>query len=175
MPRSLHTRTLQQQRPGKRVRLQAPSNNERPSKRRHPPASSATHEAHTTHFSDTSRIESGSEPGEPPHELDEDDNLNEVIVAIDMRNRDTIGCSYYVAREEKLHLLNDVKYGGVDIVEACEFTRGCPEQISNALLVRTFIEPTVVLVSSRVDESVHEHLDPEERNSNSRDDDSRCL
>ena len=53
-------------------------------------------------------------------ELEEDDSLNEVMMAIDMRNRDTIGCCYYVAREEKLYMLSDVKFGGLDIIDTCK-------------------------------------------------------
>ena len=45
------------------------------------------------------------------------DALNEIVMALDLRNRDTVGCSYYVAREEKLYLMGDVKFGGVEIVE----------------------------------------------------------
>ena len=48
---------------------------------------------------------------------EDNDSLNEVVMALDLRNRDTVGCSYYVAREEKLYLMGDVKFGGVDIVE----------------------------------------------------------
>lgn len=47
-----------------------------------------------------------------------DDTLNEVIMAVDVRSRGTVGCAYYVAREEKLYFMEDVKLGGADIVEA---------------------------------------------------------
>ena len=53
-------------------------------------------------------------------EEEEDDSLNEVMMAIDMRDRDTIGCSYYAAREEKLYVLSDIKYGGLDIIDTCK-------------------------------------------------------
>ena len=56
---------------------------------------------------------------DPFEEPEDDDSLHEAIMAIDMRNRDSIGCSYYVAREEKLYLLNDVSYGGLDIIDTC--------------------------------------------------------
>lgn len=49
----------------------------------------------------------------------EDDSLNEIVLAVDVRNRGTVGCAYYVAREQKLHFMEDMKLGGADIVEAC--------------------------------------------------------
>ena len=39
------------------------------------------------------------------------DALNEIIMAIDMRDRGTLGCAYYIAREEKLFLVEDIKIG----------------------------------------------------------------
>jgi DNA mismatch repair protein MSH5 len=42
-------------------------------------------------------------------------------MAVDLQRRNTIGCSYYVARDEKLYFLEDVQFGGAEIVEACMF------------------------------------------------------
>ena len=53
-------------------------------------------------------------------EREEDDSLHEIIMALDMRNRDTVGCCYYVAREGKLYIMGDVKFGGVPVIESCE-------------------------------------------------------
>ena len=55
-------------------------------------------------------------------EDENDDSLNEVVMAVDVRDRGTVGCAYYIAREEKLLLMEDVKLGGADIVEACMFS-----------------------------------------------------
>ena len=49
----------------------------------------------------------------------DDDSLNEVIMALDMRSRDTVGCCYYVARQETLYLTSDIKYGGIDCIDTC--------------------------------------------------------
>lgn len=38
-------------------------------------------------------------------------------MAVDMRERGTVGCSYYVAAEEKLHFMEDVKLGGIEVVD----------------------------------------------------------
>ena len=48
---------------------------------------------------------------------EENDDANEVVMAIDLRNKDTVGCCYYVAREEKLYFMGDVKFGGMDVID----------------------------------------------------------
>lgn len=50
-------------------------------------------------------------------EREEDDALNEVVMAVDLRERGTVGCCYYVAREEKLYFMEDVKHGGLDVID----------------------------------------------------------
>lgn len=57
------------------------------------------------------------------YEREEGDHLNETIVALDMRNRGTVGCCYYVAREEKLYFMEDAQLGGLGIIDACKSTR----------------------------------------------------
>lgn len=47
-----------------------------------------------------------------------DNSLDQVIMAVDMRDKDNIGCCYYVAKEEKLYMMDDIKYSGIDIVDA---------------------------------------------------------
>lgn len=55
------------------------------------------------------------------HELEDDlDSFNEVIMAVDMKSRGEIGCTYYVAREETLYFMEEVKSGSVDIVDGCK-------------------------------------------------------
>ncbi|KAL8690026.1 MAG: hypothetical protein Q9218_004440, partial [Villophora microphyllina] len=53
-------------------------------------------------------------------EREEDDSLNEVIMAVDLRDRGTVGCAYYVAREEKLFMLDDMRLGGVEVIQTSE-------------------------------------------------------
>lgn len=48
-----------------------------------------------------------------------DDTLSEVIMAIDMTPQKTIGCCYYVAREERLYFMEDIQIGDIDIVDTC--------------------------------------------------------
>lgn len=45
--------------------------------------------------------------------------LDDVVMAVDMTDRHTVGCAYYVAREEKLYFMEDVKLGGADVIENC--------------------------------------------------------
>lgn len=54
-------------------------------------------------------------------EREENDTLNEVIMAVDVKVRGTVGCSYYVAREEKLYFMEDVKLGGLEVVNMCKY------------------------------------------------------
>lgn len=57
----------------------------------------------------------------PLHESEADDDadaLNEVILAVDLRERGTVGCAYYVARDEKLYFMEDARLGGVETIEA---------------------------------------------------------
>jgi len=48
---------------------------------------------------------------------EEADALNEIIMAMDIQDKGTIGCAFYVAREEKLSLMADIKMAGFDIVD----------------------------------------------------------
>ncbi|KAH0536656.1 hypothetical protein FGG08_006482 [Glutinoglossum americanum] len=101
----------------------------------------------------SSRVEGPSisiEDEETVHDREENDHLNETIVAFDMRNRGTVGCCYYVAMEEKLYFMEDVKLGGLDVIDA----------------LKTQTRPTVILLPSRVDESVDAFLDPGKRRGN---------
>lgn len=55
---------------------------------------------------------------EADHE-DDDDVLHETIMAIDVRDRGTIGCCYYVAGEEILYVMQDVKSSELEVVDSC--------------------------------------------------------
>ncbi|KAE8444261.1 hypothetical protein EG329_000761 [Mollisiaceae sp. DMI_Dod_QoI] len=73
---------------------------------------------------------------------EDSDAMNEVILAVDMRDRGTIGCAYYVAREEKLCLMEDIKMAGLDIIDT----------------LKLHAEPTLILISTRSDEKLEDHL-----------------
>ena len=63
-------------------------------------------------------------------------------MAVDVRDRNTVGCAYYVAREEMMYFMEDVKGGGIDVVEA----------------LKIHVEPTFVCVPTRLDDLVMERL-----------------
>lgn len=50
-----------------------------------------------------------------------DDDFGQVIVAIDMRESETIGCSYYSAQEETLYLMGDIRLAGNDTIDSCSY------------------------------------------------------
>ncbi|KAI1336455.1 muts domain V-domain-containing protein [Xylariaceae sp. FL0016] len=74
--------------------------------------------------------------------LEDADALNEIIMAIDMKDGGTkgfrLGCAYYVALDESLYLLEDVPMAGVELIET--------------LLLHA--KPTTVLVPSRASENL---------------------
>ncbi|PQE06508.1 dna mismatch repair msh5 protein [Rutstroemia sp. NJR-2017a WRK4] len=70
------------------------------------------------------------------------DSMNEVIMALNLKDRGSVGCAYYVAREEKLCLMADISMGGLDIVD----------------MLKVHAEPTTILVSTRCDETLEDHL-----------------
>ncbi len=47
------------------------------------------------------------------------DLLNEVIMAVDMRDRGNVGFCYYVAKDQQIALLSDVQGGGLEIIDTC--------------------------------------------------------
>ena len=56
-----------------------------------------------------------------PVEEDEiDESLDVVVVALDIKERGTVGCAYYVAREERLFCMEDIDNGGMDVLDTCK-------------------------------------------------------
>ncbi|KAK7737430.1 hypothetical protein SLS53_006503 [Cytospora paraplurivora] len=71
-------------------------------------------------------------PNDYPDDV-EPDVLNEVIMAVDMKDNGTVGCAYYVALDEALFLQQDIPLAGIELVE----------------MLILHVEPTTVLVSIR--------------------------
>jgi DNA mismatch repair protein MSH5 len=83
-------------------------------------------------------------------------------MAVDMRHRDTVGCCYFVAQDERLYFMEDVQLGGADIVDACESPKQCRPDLPELMaVVKTYIDPTIVLISTSTDDAVLDRLDPE--------------
>jgi DNA mismatch repair protein MSH5 len=54
-----------------------------------------------------------------PGEMEPDfDTYSEVVMAINVTERQTVGCAYYVAREEKLYFMEDARSGGANMVDS---------------------------------------------------------
>lgn len=48
---------------------------------------------------------------------EECDSMNEIVMAVELKERGTIGCAYYVAREEKLCMMADISMAGLDMID----------------------------------------------------------
>ena len=64
-------------------------------------------------------------------------------MALEMR-KDTIGCAYYVARDERLYLMEDIQLGTLDLVSQ----------------LRLFVGPSTVILANRQDDDTVQVFDP---------------
>lgn len=85
------------------------------------------------------------------------DALNEVMMSVDMRDGSTIGCAYYIAREEKLYMMDDIKHCGLDMVDT----------------LKLHAQPTIILISSRANGALEELLSKEARGCSEDEDDGK--
>lgn len=69
-------------------------------------------------FLDNTSLNTSS--GSNEHTDENDDLLNEIIMAVDMTPRGRVGCCYYVASEERLYFMEDIQCGHVDAVDSCK-------------------------------------------------------
>ena len=47
------------------------------------------------------------------------ESLGEVVMAVDVHGRSTIGCAYYVARNEAMYFMEDSELADVSLLDAC--------------------------------------------------------
>jgi DNA mismatch repair protein MSH5 len=80
-------------------------------------------------------------------------------MAIEMKERGLIGCAYYIAREEKLCLMEDINMAGLEVVD----------------MLKTYVQPTTVLISTRCEEKLEEYLGRDARGIDRGDDASMCI
>ena len=99
----------------------------------------------------TRRPSESVNPDDGTSDLNFDDTLGEIVMAVDLTTRGTVGCCYYIAREEKLFFMEDIQFADVDVVDA----------------LRMFIDPTIILVPTKIDDTVIDRFDPEARSSRS--------
>ena len=58
---------------------------------------------------------------EVPPEYEVVDLPDNVIMALDVRDRGSVGCSYYASQEERLYMMEDIRFGGLEAVEARDY------------------------------------------------------
>lgn len=83
-----------------------------------------------------------------------DDDLGHVIVAMDMGDSGTVGCSYYSAQEETLYLMGDIYFSGNETIDSCPSSRltfMVLKKMLTAMAVILQTKPTVLLASAHVD------------------------
>ena len=108
-----------QQRPTKRISLNLPNNPDssalsshlRPAYRQSRPSSFAT-----------SAVDVARE-NVIEGEQGEDSDPAEVIMCVDMRERGTVGCCYYESSTSSLHLVEDIRCGGLEVIDTREYAR----------------------------------------------------
>ena len=92
---------------------------------------------------------------------DEDSNADEIIMCVDMRERGTVGCCYYESSTGSLHLAEDIQCGGLDVIGTCESILSCiAYPRAQDEIVKLQIQPTVIILSMRGDESIERYFDP---------------
>jgi DNA mismatch repair protein MSH5 len=77
-----------------------------------------------------------------PHDHEED-ALNEVIMAIEMKDNNTVGCAYYVTFEKTMYLQEDIPMAGVEVIET--------------LLLQA--QPTSVIINNRAPAKMADFLE----------------
>lgn len=49
----------------------------------------------------------------------DNEDLSEVVMAVNLTDRGTVGCAYYVARTETLYFMEEMRMGNAEVVDAC--------------------------------------------------------
>ncbi|APA14707.1 hypothetical protein SS1G_06712 [Sclerotinia sclerotiorum 1980 UF-70] len=89
--------------------------------------------------------EDNPESGENESDIQErenEDSMDEIIMAVELKERGTIGCAYYIAREERLCMMTDISMAGLDMIDT----------------LKIHVEPTIILISNRCEEALEEYL-----------------
>ncbi|KAL2437052.1 MutS protein-like protein 5 [Exophiala dermatitidis] len=95
-------------------------------------------EAISLHRPTPARSETHSFNGTNNHEVQsshDDDFLDKVIVAINLKEKGRVGCAYYIAAEERLLCMEEFGGGGVDMIER----------------IKLDVQPTTVILSPQSD------------------------
>ena len=107
-----------QQRPANKISIHppigppgssAPSSHLRPAYRRSRVSSVAASAAHVARDNGFEGVQ------------EEESDPAEVIMCVDMRERGTVGCCYYESSTGSLHLVEDIRCGGLDVIDTCMY------------------------------------------------------
>lgn len=50
------------------------------------------------------------------------DDMAEIVLAVDVKEKGTVGCCFYSASDERLKILSDAQLGGKEFVDMCKST-----------------------------------------------------
>lgn len=93
-------------------------------------------------------------------EEEELDDHSAIIMAVDLRERGTVGCAYYVAHSETLYLLEEAKLGNAEVIDMRMDFVLCSSGYSDMLQVKSYISPTIIIANNRADDTVVDVLKP---------------
>lgn len=93
-----------------------------------------------------------------PDDDDDPDTADEIIMAVHYTERGSVGCAYYMARSETLFFMEDFRSGDASVVDSCMSSEQLDVQLM--LIVKLFIDPTIVLLPANSSPEVVQCLDP---------------
>ncbi|EPE36247.1 P-loop containing nucleoside triphosphate hydrolase [Glarea lozoyensis ATCC 20868] len=110
------------------------------------PVSKSNNDGASSHGKDVLRVHAAETDAEI-QEREEHDSVNEIMMAVDIKKGGSVGCAYYTAREETLYLMQDIPSGDLAIVDT----------------LKLHVQPTTIIISTRADEELEQHLSKDAR------------
>ncbi|KAI9883832.1 MAG: Translation elongation factor 1 beta [Watsoniomyces obsoletus] len=138
--------------PSSRARFEPPPSSARPSSRyiSAERISLPRFSSSASHNGASRRQETDRGPDDIEELFEDDETLDDVIMAVDVR-KETMGCCYYIARDQKLCFMEDIRLADAQMVET----------------LRINVQPSLILLSNRVDDAVDTLLQPDDGDANS--------
>lgn len=109
------------------------------------------------------------------HRREDADAMNEIIMALDIHDHGTVGCAYYIAREEKLCLMADIKMADIELVDTLKLHALPTGKPCSAVQPVIFSRQSVILISNRCEEEMEERLKQDARGIDRGDDASKLF
>ena len=73
------------------------------------------------HSTSSEQAQSLQPPARRGNDVEDDERLELIVMAVDVRERGTIGCAYYIAREERLFCMEEIRGGSDSLLQTREF------------------------------------------------------